>query len=261
MIGGLMPTPSLRHRSPFVRGVLVAASLLTAWHVFASFLWIAPVTPLRELVPGNLLTSYMIPWYGQSWSVFAPEPINGDYRFKVRALVSDGGDATHETEWIVASDVEMSLSRHNLFPPRASALATHQASLLKGAYDRLSTEQRATAALNYFEGDDWLGRMQLAMNKQGTDDATVVSYIVQERYSDAYATQVARAMWGDRVIRVQYQVLRQNIIPFAERNDPDAIRPPEQIADTGWRGLIVMPDQSPEDFADTFRSAAERLEK
>jgi hypothetical protein len=250
-----------RRRSPLVRGALAVGVLFTAWHIFASFLWIGPVTPLRDLVPGNLLTSYMIPWYGQSWSVFAPEPINGDYRFKVRALVANEDGSTRETEWVTATDVEMSMSRHNLFPPRAAGLGTHQASLLKGAYDRLSPAQRATAALNYFEGDAWLGRMQNAMNEQGDDQSLVVSYIVQERYSDAYATQVARAVWGDSVLRVQFQVLRQNIIPFVERNNPDAVRPPEQIADTGWRGLIVMPQQSDPDFADVFRPAFERLEK
>jgi hypothetical protein len=228
-----MAATTHRRRGPLVRGALAVGVLFTAWHIFASFLWIGPVTPLRDLVPGNLLTSYMIPWYGQSWSVFAPEPINGDYRFKVRALVANEDGSTRETEWISASDVEMSMSRHNLFPPRASALGTHQASLLKGAYDRLSPAQRATAALNYFEGDAWLGRMQNAMNEQGDDQGLVVAYIVQERYSDAYATQVARAVWGDSVIRVQFQVLRQNIIPFAQRNNPDAVRPPEQIADTG----------------------------
>jgi hypothetical protein len=250
-----------RRRGPLVRGALAAGVLFTAWHIFASFLWIGPVTPLRELVPGNLLTSYMIPWYGQSWSVFAPEPINGDYRFKVRALVANEDGSTRETEWISASDVEMSMSRHNLFPPRASGLGTHQASLLKGAYDRLSPEQRTTASLNYFEGDAWLGRMQNAMNEQGDDQSLVVAYIVQERYSDAYATQVARAVWGDSVVRVQFQVLRQNIIPFVDRNNPEAVRPPEQIADTGWRGLITLPQQSDADFADVFRPAFERLEK
>lgn len=250
-----------RPRGPLVRGAVIVGVLFTAWHVFASFLWIAPITPLRELVPGNALTSYMIPWYGQSWSVFAPEPINGDYRFKVRALVLEKDGTEKETEWVSATDVELAMSRHNLLPPRAAGLGTHQSSLLKGAYDGLTAEQRETAALNYFEGDAWLGRMQEAMNAQGTDDSAVVRYIVQERYSDAYATQVARALWGDLVIRVQYESSRQNIIPFAERNDPDAVRPDEQVALTGWRGLITMPDQSGDDFADVFRAGYERLQK
>src|SRR5690625_8051402 len=53
------------------RTVTLAAVLFTAFHVFATFLWIAPSSALRDVVPGNALESYMIPMFGQSWSVFA----------------------------------------------------------------------------------------------------------------------------------------------------------------------------------------------
>lgn len=87
---------------------MTAAVLFTAWHVFAWFLWIAPVSPLREVVPGKLLTQYMIPFFGQSWSVFAPEPINGDNRMLVRAVVRENG-ADKTTEWVNVTDVETQL--------------------------------------------------------------------------------------------------------------------------------------------------------
>src|SRR5690625_2115613 len=67
------------------RTVTLVAVLFTAFHVFATFLCIAPSSPLRDVVPGNALQSYMIPMFGQSWSVFAPEPINGDYRLQIRS--------------------------------------------------------------------------------------------------------------------------------------------------------------------------------
>src|SRR5690625_7741122 len=62
------------------RTVTLVAVLFTAFHVFATFLWIAPSSPLRAVVPGNALQSYMIPMFGQSWSVFAPEPIRSEER-------------------------------------------------------------------------------------------------------------------------------------------------------------------------------------
>jgi hypothetical protein len=238
-----------------MRAIAAVAVAFTAWHVFASYLWIAPPTPLRELVPGTLLTQYMMPWYGQSWSVFAPEPINGDYRLKVRAVIEDG-DTEHTTKWVDATAVEQSMVTHNPFPPRAGGLALHQASLLKGTWAVLSDEQKRIASLNYYVGDAWLGRMQVEMNASATDSnkAAVVNYIVQERFTDAYATQVAKAVWGDKVVRVQYEVSRQNIVPFAERNNPNAHRPDPQIVPTGWRGLITLESQSSRDFSDTFLS-------
>jgi len=252
------PRPEGRHRRQrlAIRGAVLIALLATAWHLFASFLWISPPTPLRELVPGNALENYMIPWYGQSWSVFAPEPINGDYALHVRALVGDGdGEEAEVTEWVNATAIEQSWATHNLFPPRAAGVSVRQASKLKEAWSDLTPEQQKTAELNYFKSENWLGRMRDTMLAQGGEKGAVISYIVQERYSDAYATQVARAVWGDDVIRVQYEVTRQNVIPFAQRNDPDATRPDVQHTLTGWRGLIVMPGQDEKAFAAVFAPA------
>lgn len=244
-----------------VRIVLALVAAFTAWHLFASFLWIAPVSTVRQVIPGDLLTRYMIPWFGQSWSVFAPDPINGDYRFVVRALVQPPQGKAYVTDWVSASKVEQSMSEHNLFPPRAANAAVHQASVQKLAYDRLTPAQHKTAALNYFEGNVWLGRMMVAMtsSNQNANKGAVIDYVIAERYSDAYATQVARAIWGNQVIRVQYEVSRQNIVPFNERNNPSQPRPPVQLAPTGWRGLIVLPDQSQSDFRAIFRPAYERM--
>lgn len=245
-------------RPVVVRATVVVAALVTLCHVAASFLWIAPPTPLRELVPGNVLSSYMIPWFGQSWSVFAPEPINGDYRVKVRAILErDGVESV--TDWVSATDVEQSMAQHNLFPPRAAGLAVRSAMKFKTAWDKLSDEQRALGRLNYFKGDAWLARMQADMTASGQKDS-VVEYIVRERYMDAYATQVATTVWDkEDIVRVQYLVSRQNIVPFAQRNDPKAERPAEQYFVTGWRGLIELPGQSHEDFAAVFGPAYERV--
>ncbi|WP_256921849.1 DUF5819 family protein [Leifsonia sp. NCR5] len=252
-----------KRRTRGARIALAIVALVTVWHIFASFLWIGPPTPLRQVVPGNLLTQYMIPWLGQSWSVFAPAPINGNYDLKIRAVLADKNGAEISTEWISAVGIEQKMLVHNLFPPRASNLAIKQASSLKGAWDALTPEQQKIAELNYFKGDDWLGRMQVAMNEANDkkNPMVVASYIVQERYTDAYAVQAARAVWGTSVVRVQYMTSRQNIIPFTERNNPDAKLPPLQFATTGWRGLIVMPGQSEEQFAEIFAPLHAKVSK
>ncbi|WOF22673.1 DUF5819 family protein [Microbacterium betulae] len=241
-------------RRVLTRVVMYVAVAVTAWHVFASFLWIAPTSPLREVVPQKLLSGYMLPMFGQSWSVFAPEPINGDYRFDVRALV-DG----EETEWVSASDVEISMIRYNLFPPRGGIQAVDVSSQFKGAWDELDADQQAVAELNYFK-DDGEGRMTEAMASYG-GEAAVQGYVEQEHRATAYATQVAYAIWGDDVERVQFQATRQNVVPFADRHDPDAERPGVQYSPTGWRAPVVEDGQSQESFAAVFRSAYERMSR
>ncbi|GGO66927.1 hypothetical protein GCM10010910_27520 [Microbacterium nanhaiense] len=247
-------TTTRPRRRAYVRVVMVAAALFTAWHIFASFLWIAPYSAsAREVVGQERLSNYMIPMFGQSWSVFAPEPINGDYRFEVRALVNG-----EETEWVSASDVELSMIRYHLFTPRAGIVAMDVSSQYKGAWGDLSEEQQEVVALNYFKAD-WEERMASALGAGGND--AVEEYMQQERRATAYATQVAIAIWGDDVERIQYRATRQNIIPFEQRHDPDAKRPGIQYSPTGWRGLIVADGQSQEAFTEVFRAQYERMNK
>ncbi|MBP1327000.1 hypothetical protein JOF28_002232 [Leucobacter exalbidus] len=252
-----MAEPQLKRRPLVVRGALAAATLFVAWHIFASFLWIAPYSPLREVIPGNALTNYMIPMFGQSWSVFAPEPINGDYRIQVRAVVEEDG-TERETEWVDATEVELSMIQYNLFPPRAGIGAVEVASQLKGSFDKLTADHKVIAGLNYFE-DGWDDRLAEKMKSYGNPEL-VDAFVEKEQQTLAYATQVAYAMWGeDNVVRVQYHVTRQNVIPFGERHNPEAVRPGLQNVDTGWRGTVVLPGQSTKAFSDVFKKQHDKI--
>jgi hypothetical protein len=245
--------PTSRGRRWAIRAVLMVCLALTAWHIFATFLWVAPVTPLRQIVPGRVLTQYMLPLYGQSWSVFAPDPINGNYTLKVRASWARQGSSEVVTGWVNATASELALSRDNPFPPRAANAAVQQASQFLDAYGTLNADSKNTVAKGYFEGSDWRKRLEDALTP-AADGSSVNSYLSQEYYTDAYATQVAKAVWGSKVQQVQFEVSRTNIPDFDERN---AGGPPQpiQLANIGWRPPVEMPGQSDEHFAEIFNQA------
>jgi hypothetical protein len=245
-------TPMSRWTVRIVSGALV---LLTAWHVFASFLWIYPPSALRQLPPDGALSSYMLPLFGQSWSVFAPEPINGDYHFNVRALVTDDAGEEVETGWVSATDVELSMIRNNLFPPRAGIQAEELAGNYKNAWEDLAEKQRAVTLENHTD-DEWLATLSEELDEADADvDAEL--YLGVDRMATAYATQVAHAIWGDEVVAVQFRVSRQNVVPYADRNDPNAKRPDPMVIRPGWRDLLVEPGQNEDRFAEVFRSQYE----
>lgn len=209
-------------------------------------------------MPGNALSSYMIPMFGQSWSVFAPEPINGDYRLQVRATIDQNGEET-VTDWVDATAVEVSMIQYNLFPPRAGISSLEVASQLKGTFDKLTEDHKVIAGLNYFE-DEWEDRLEAKMKSYGEPDV-VDRFIEKEQQTVAYATQVAYAVWGEKkVLRVQYHVTRQNVIPFAERHNPEAVRPGIQHVETGWRGAVVREGQSNRAFSDVFMRQYNKLQ-
>lgn len=252
------PVP-VRRPKLWVRFVALIATLFALWHVLASFLWIAPYSEnAREAIPQNMLSSYMLPFFGQSWSVFAPEPINGDYHFNVRAtLIGDDGKEI-ETGWVSATDVELSMIRYNLFPPRAGIQSSELASAYKTAFDSLNDEQQATVS-GSFTADKWETDYRAALENQPEANQAKVDVMVKEEHrATAYATQVARAIWGDSVVYVQFRVSRQNVIPFKDRNNLDAERPKPQVVLPGWRLPVEEPGQSDENFARTFKAQYER---
>ncbi|MBT1547075.1 DUF5819 family protein [Curtobacterium aurantiacum] len=223
--------------------------MLTCWQVFASFLWIAPPTAIRQLVPGDLLERYMLPWFGQSWSVFAPDPINGDNEVLVRAqLRSDDSP----TSWVNVTDVEYELARHNPFPPKAATMGTHQAASTRDAWNALTEPQQQAAGRDFTHRSGSLAR---TLEKAGGPEQAARAYVQQDEQIRAYATQAAYSIWGADVTAVQFRVQRHPIVPFADRNDPTAQRPGPIIVATGWRALSEPYERSDQGFRRTFLEA------
>lgn len=245
-----------QRRPWYVRAIALCAVVFTGWHIFASFLWIFPVSPLRDVTPGNSLSSYMIPMFNQAWSVFAPEPANTDYRLQIRATVREVDGSEIETEWISAEQIEMSMNLHNLFPPRAGIQAEKIASAYIGARNGLDEQQRPLIEQNYLD-EDWLSMLQSQLEVSGSGN--VNAFMIHEHRAAAYATQVAKAMWGENIIRIQFQASGQRVLPFAQRNDGAEMRPTPFAVLTGWREPIVRAGQDEQAFADIFQLQYERF--
>lgn len=240
-------TDSSRPTLGWRRIVVGALALVTAFHLFATFLWIAPPSPLRDVLPDKVLRSYMLPMFGQSWSVFAPEPVNGDTYVEVRAVVEETGEAT---PWVSATKAELTQVTGNLFPARAGIVSWTLGASYRTAYNAASEADQGVVAAGYYNGDDWQSRLSAAI---GDDDAASRSLARNERTLSAYATQVAYALWGDQELRaVQVRITRQNVLPFEKRDTPDAV-PEPSVIELGWRGFVENEGQSRDAFADTFR--------
>jgi hypothetical protein len=227
--------------------------IFAVWHIVATSLYATPATPLRELVPEAAFTAYNYPMFDQNWSVFAPEPISANYELSVRAAELVDGELVN-TKWVNASKTEVKLLRHNPLSPRAGYAAYAQALGTNLAYNKLTDAEQAVVAESYYEGDMWGQEFEEAMRAQGgSDEATVNAYLKQEWVTVAYATQVAKAVWGDDVAYVQYSISIDNSVPFASRHDAGAQRSVVTV-DSGWRGLVERPGQDDNHFADLFTS-------
>lgn len=242
------PDQRRRLRQWLSNGAAGGVLLLTGWQIFASFLWIAPPTAMRQLVPGDTLERYMLPWFGQSWSVFAPDPINGDNEILVRARIS--GDNGTPTAWVNATDVEYALAWHNPFPPKAATMGAHQAASFRDAWGALNTQQQQAVGQS-FDNEPALER---ALEHLG-QGAAAATYLQEDERTAAYATEVAYSIWGSSVETVQFRVQRHDIVPFADRNDPNPQRPAPVVSPTGWRAVTVPFTRADDGFRRTFQKA------
>lgn len=236
----------------WVRGVIWGAALFTAWHVFATLLWVFPYTPVRDAIPGGnkTLTSYMIPMFGQSWSVFAPQPARSELRLSVRAVVADESGFERETEWVDADRVELATTTYNLFPSYGAVFAEKLAHTHNSGYYYLDATQREIVKQD-FQGTDWLSDLKSELQ---TSTGNSFNYLASEENITAYSTQVAKAVWGDEgtIVRIQYLVTDRLVTPFEDRKHGELLRPDAYELTTGWRPPIVREGQDEAAFAATF---------
>ena len=156
----------------------------------------------------------------------------------------------------------MSLIHHNPFPPRA-ALASHQiVSKYRPAWQKLNDDQQHIASLHYYKGDDWEERYDKALRAKGNSKSVssrraTNAFMKVDEQAIRYGTQVAKAVWGDKVTSVQLKIWRQGFVSFENRKNPDVQRPRPVVISTGWRGLLINDKQNEENFAKVFNSLDE----
>lgn len=247
--------PSAAHKNystaAKVTTVIVSAAALV--HMFFTFTYNMPSDTIKNsLLPGTVATNYMQPFFVQDYKIFAPDPAGSDHQLWVRAWVKDPQGRPETTEWINVTAVEISDRSRKILRKQLSIVGAER---LMGAYQSLNEEQRDFVARNYHRtGIDALREDLIAATSGDQSTERVDAFVRSTRYVDAYATQVAYALWADdgEIAAVQTRVVYDPVIRWADRNDPNAERPAASITDTGWRPLLEYPGQNREKFAATF---------
>lgn len=255
------PAPGRTEPPPIAKGVAFFLVGLVAMHFVATFLWNAPDNPVKDVVGGQV-TGYMRPFFQQSWSLFAPNPVNAEDELLVRAQVADAqtGDL-RTTDWAYPTQLEWTIVEHNPAPSRASRLSSNLHRRLNSAWNRLSDEQQQILAGDYHDMADWQPLADDLIAEQGGDTSPQVADIVRaDRVATGYATQFAKATWGEEVAAVQFQLRRTPVPRWAQRKEPEPDNPSVTTREFGWRPVLVDDNQNESLFAATIERL-ERLER
>jgi hypothetical protein len=233
--------------------VVVSAglALVVLVHTAATALWIAPRNPVSEAVAAPLGET-MNPMFQQSWSLFAPTPINVANSLEVRAFDAD----LDATEWVDVTDVEISANfTHHLFPNRASRPTRMLAARAHAQFIKLTDDERHSLG-GHYHGNAWPRLAEALEEADGSSSAArrrqVLAY---DKAMAAYATEYVRATVTEiDPAYVQFRVVRERVVPYASRGDA---APKQTVYTFGRRPMYEFDRQDSE----AFREAIERFER
>ncbi|WP_053205086.1 DUF5819 family protein [Jiangella muralis] len=243
---------------PIAKGVAFFLVGLLVLHFAATFLWNAPSNPIKDSV-GAQVSGYMRPFFQQNWSLFAPNPVNAEDELRVRAQVEDPqtGELS-TTDWADATRLEWTLITHDPAPSRASRLTSNLHRRVNTAWDALTDEQQEIVATDYVDMEDWRPLANDLIAAQGGETSGRVANIVRaDRVATGYSTQLARALWGEDVVAVQFQLVRTPVPRWDVRFDPVPEDPQRTVRDFGWRPALIDADQDEAAFADVVEGLVE----
>lgn len=230
--------------------VLLGAGAL---HIGATALWLTPTNPIREAAQGEL-SEYLQPFFRQNWNLFAPNPATSNPNLLVRAQVRDvdSGELV-ETEWFNVTAFETAQLTHNPTPSRLVKTSHNVYRRYASQRSNLDSDQRAVLSEDYTTGSAW-EEIRQGLRDEGLAPGRTRLMVRAEQTTTAYATAVARALWGSDVVAVQYRLFSVRIAPFERRHDPD-FEPSTGQTTLGWRPTWTMRNHDQEVFNAIFAGA------
>lgn len=215
-----MPADSGERTSPlrWQKTVVAVVAAVVVVHSIVLAVWLAPTSPVREALGGGQLSSYVDPYFQQSWSGFEPSAQYVDETFRIRAhLREPAGDGTYVSEWVDLSAEQTEAMRHKISPARVDLASRRLATNLNNAMLALDPGQRSLVATNYIETpiDKLAGRL----GEAGADADAVRRYIATDRMAVGFASSVADARWEGTVLEVQFLVGRRLVPAYSQRDE------------------------------------------
>ncbi|WP_156727315.1 DUF5819 family protein [Streptomyces apocyni] len=184
-------------------------------------LYNTPFNPVREKYDEQI-HSYMSPYFGQDWHLFAPEPVAEDSGILVRAqkVRADGSLVT--TKWADVTTPHISkLQQQRFWPSRVQRLPTGVRQQLDSWRDPQLEELRAKNLLPDPRPDSPESKKHKKLNPPLTPaehDARATAL----RYAQALASAEATQLWGNDIRSIQVRVVSNEFPRFSERYTRDS---------------------------------------
>lgn len=198
-----------------------------------------PTNPVSDAFDSQL--DYLRPFFGQSWRLFAPNPVDEDKSLLVQGAYVDGDGDLRSTPWVNWTRVEQDVIEHRLIGGRAGYITTKLYGALDEEFQELeSPEQKAfSGRTSPLDPPTW-DVLEEYLASIGPDDDDLADYLRYDQAAARLATNVIAARFPTRdITAVRYAVREQGVVPYDSRHGTKAERQEARPAPTarvgGWR--------------------------
>lgn len=234
-------------------GLLV---LVMAVHTVIIGDWAAPRTPIQDEIGSENVRSYVLPWFEQNWSIFAPNPRRVTVTFEVRAMIEDPETGEEiVTDWVDMVEGEDQIVRYNPAPPRTSKIARRTTDNLNSARSPMNDDQLNQLQANYVEAPVEQLRDDLLSIDGGADADQVDAYMSLDEVAVSLATGMAHHAWEGEIVHVQYRTTHRPAPSYTQREEMTVDDTDRGIREYGWRAPADLAEEQIELFEPYARQA------
>lgn len=215
------------------------AATLVGLHLVAVTLAAVPPNPVSNAFEPQL--SYLSPFFGENWRLFAPDPIDVDNTILVQGAYVGKDGNLRTTPWVNWTKVEQDVIRHRLIGGRAGYISTKIYPALDQQFEQVENPDQKTlsartsglAPPSWNELRDYLARI-------GPDEDDLADYMRYDRAAARLATEVISSRYPSLdLTAVRYALRQQGVTPYYARHDSkaerEAARPSATTRIDGWR--------------------------
>ena len=202
-----------------------------------------PTNPVSDAASAQL--GYLRPFFGQSWRLFAPNPVDEDRNLLVQGAYIDADGDVRTTPWVDWTSVEQDVIEHRLIGGRAGYITTKLFGALGETFWAMEPAQRSLAVRTSAPSPPSWDALQASLTRAGPDDGKVDGYLRYDRAVARLATSVIAARSSQDITAVRYALREQDVVPYDARHgtsaERTASRPEPTMRISGWRAPTPGP--------------------
>jgi hypothetical protein len=220
------------------------ASTIVGLHLLAVTLAAIPTNPVSDAFGAQL--DYLRPFFGQSWRLFAPNPVDEDKTLLVQGAYVDDAGELQTTSWINWTKVEQDVIEHRLVGGRAGYITTKFYSSLDEEFQELENPEQKVLSerTSPLDPPSWRA-LQTYLARIGPDEDDLADYLRYDKAAIRLASDVVAARTPYELTAVRYALREHGVVPYDARHLDEAerqeSRPNATVRIGGWRAPTYGP--------------------